>query len=194
MSSPATEVWECFTGLFGGDAVARKFGDEPPREWEALLDRLPQHDLQRGIRRLANSGAKFVPALPEFLRMCREVGGDYAGDAQPAPRFLPPPTEFADRWERAANDHLLGHISRQAEKRVYYACSRTVRGEVDLKAHGPTRESRELTKPLLQAKAVWADMMRDADKAGRLPEDAGRKWWKDLIDQADEVVNEIRSA
>ncbi len=187
-------LWRRLKGMFGADALERRFGELPPPEWAAMIGRTSDAELERGLKRLAFSGAKFIPSLPEFLRMCREVGGDYAGDAPQTTRFLPAPKELSDRWERAANDHLLGHITRQGDKRIYYACERTLRGEVNLKVSGPTPQSRELTKPLLQAKTVWAEMMRDAEKAGDLPEDSGRKWWKDLIDQADEVVNEIRSA
>ena len=98
--SRADIVWRHLAQMFGGDSLARKFGEAPPEDWARLLGRLSEHELSRGLRRLAGSGRAHVPTLPEFLRMCREVGGDYADDAQkalPSPASMRgEPKQFAD--------------------------------------------------------------------------------------------------
>ena len=90
-SSRVDKVWLHIGQMFGADSLARKFGDQPPDDWRRLIDRLGEHELSRGLRRLAGSGRAHVPTLPEFLRMCREVGGDYADDA---PKALPSPASL----------------------------------------------------------------------------------------------------
>src|SRR5690242_2201836 len=113
--SPASEVWRRFVGMFGGDAVERKYGKSIPPEWTAMLGRLKQFEIDRGIRRLAYSGKQHVPALPEFVKLCRTIGGDDLDEGPQKFRALPAPNGEADRWAIAANMHFLGYITRRFE-------------------------------------------------------------------------------
>jgi hypothetical protein len=96
-SSRADSVWRHIGQMFGADSLERKFGATPPDDWRKMIDRLQEHELSRGLRRLAGSGRGHVPTLPEFLRMCREVGGDYADDA---PKALPSPQSMRGEPKR----------------------------------------------------------------------------------------------
>lgn len=96
-SSRADQVWLHIGQMFGADSLARKFGETPPDDWRKMIDRLNEHELSRGLRRLVGSGRGHVPTLPEFLRMAREVGGDYADDA---PKALPSPQSMRGEPKR----------------------------------------------------------------------------------------------
>src|SRR3954468_12717023 len=74
--SAATEVWRRLIGMFGADAVERKFGREIPAEWTAMCSRLNEFQIHRGIRQLAYSGKAHVPSLPEFVKLCRDAEHD----------------------------------------------------------------------------------------------------------------------
>lgn len=111
-SSRATEIWKRFVGMFGGDAVDRKFGKAPPPEWEAVVSMLMDFEIDRGMRRIIFSGKGHVPTLPEFVKFCRTIGGD---DFDEGPRLaaLPNPDGFkGDEWDMAAGRHLLAYITR----------------------------------------------------------------------------------
>src|SRR5436309_15731923 len=117
--SRASEVWARLVGLFGGETVARKFGDEPPAEWVGVISQLTGYQLERGMKRLLASGKASIPSLPEFRRMCVEVSND---DLDP-PRsvgLIAEPAYPGDAWDMAANRHLLAHILRSGQKRHYY--------------------------------------------------------------------------
>lgn len=176
MVDRADSLWRRFAGMFGAEALARKYGDSPPPEWRVSLDRLKDFELERGMRRLVYSGKPHIPSLPEFLRLCREVGGDDHASADA--RQMPPSRQLAQqpvpRWSEQANIHLLGHISRQARKRVYYA-------------------TQELIQPLIEAKNAWAEDMREAETEGRLPADNGREWWDYAIGNAERAVELVRA-
>lgn len=182
-SSRADSLWRHLAQMFGADALSRKYGDSIPHDWRKMVDALSEFELGRGMRRLANSGKAHVPTLPEFLRMAREIGGDYAGDPRPDTKALASPQDGMDGWDAMAGRHLLAHILRQAKAKRYYAGS-------DPKS----REAKELTQPLVDAKNAWADEMREAAKAGTLPTDHGRAWWNEAMQKADAAVDYIRSS
>lgn len=186
----ARALWVRFTGIFGGDAVVRKFGEKPPQEWVVSLNRLGRYDLKRGMRRLMHSGKAHVPTLPEFLRWCRESGGDHPGDQPRAsqPQLPPPPMSKADGWKGIAGVHLLGYLSRQAAQGVFYAV-KGADGNYDPKH----KLSRELTKPLVEAKNAWAANMVEAEEEGSLPTDHGRAWWDEAMQNAEKVVVIVRA-
>ncbi len=60
--SRADELWQRFVGLFGGESVKRKFGDDPPDEWVGVLAQLSDYQLERGMRRLLRSGKSTPPS------------------------------------------------------------------------------------------------------------------------------------
>lgn len=109
--SRANQIWTRFAGMFGADALERKFGKSPPPEWSAMVSRLTGFEIDRGIRRLAYSGKPHVPSLPEFTKLCRMVGDD-ALEEGPKRNALPnPDTWVGDVWDVASNRRLLKHIT-----------------------------------------------------------------------------------
>jgi hypothetical protein len=168
----ATQVWRSLVGLFGADSVERKYGKQIPREWDGTLRLLKQFELERGLRRLTLSGRAHVPALPEFLRLCREVGGDYPGDAPAKPAALPSrSTWMGDRWDTTANLKLLRHITGASRTRLQLYL------EPACNAH------------LVAAKNLWAADMRDLDAEGRLPADGDDRLWLEAMRNADGAID-----
>lgn len=75
--SRTADLWRRFIGCFGGDAVHRKYGEEIPPEWIGMVAQLTDAQLEKGLRRMVHSGTNHVPTLPEFVKWCRTIGGDY---------------------------------------------------------------------------------------------------------------------
>ena len=187
----ASLLWLRFAGMFGGEALSRKFGDEPPPEWCAAIARLRDFELDRGLRRLAYSGRDALPGLPAFLRLCRSVH-DATDDDMPRPPAGPPlpSTPQGDAWDAAAGRHLLGHVTRRAARGVHFASARARRA---CSASAPDAETRELTAPLVDAKTAWARAMREAEAAGTLPADGGAALWAERIAAAERTVAQVRA-
>jgi hypothetical protein len=171
MSDRATALWRRFAGIFGHETLARKYGDTPPEEWSISIDRLAHHELERGMKRLMRSGKVTVPSLPEFLRMCREVGSDQYPDENRVP-LANRLERQQPRWDREGCIHLLNYIRTQAGARVYYL-------------------GHDSTQPLVDAKNNWAQDMRDAEQAGALPADNGKQWWAEYIEVAEQRIRGI---
>jgi hypothetical protein len=170
----AAAVWRRLVGLFGAEAVTRKFGETPPTEWVAMIARLKDYELERGVRRLTNSGKTYVPSLPEFLKLCREVRNEDL-DEPPAPmRQLAGPKSGMDSWDEMANRHFLAYLL----------------GRLHLRLSNPM--GREELGPFLAAKRTWALMMREAHALGEIPPDHGRKWWDDFMTNAELCLDEMR--
>lgn len=111
LQSKANDLWLRFRGMFGADAVERKFGPTPPDEWKSLIGSLNDFELERGMRRLVYSGKAHVPTLPEFGKMCRTVG-DEIDLNMPRPIALPPPPSGKfDGWDISANIRFWKYIS-----------------------------------------------------------------------------------
>ena len=178
----ANEVWARFVGMFGGDAVERKFGPTPPLEWVAMISRLHKQEIDRGIRRLAYSGSKFVPTLPEFTRLCRTTGGDDIDEGPQRQPALPSPSEDYDAWEIRANDFLLGHITKKFE--------------VD-PGHYGLRDSDDFVanvRTLVQAKKRWAADMRAEAVDGHVPVDVQKAVWRQYFDGAEGEIEQRMGA
>jgi hypothetical protein len=90
-----SRLWERLKGLFGADAVSRKFGAVAPAEWAAALRSLRDFEIDRGIARLTRGSAKSPPALPEFMRLCRDPESGGAASADGAPPIGNP---IRDHW------------------------------------------------------------------------------------------------
>lgn len=170
MASKAEALWKRMAEMFGAETLARKYGDTAPETWITAIERLNQFELERGMRRLVYGGKSYIPTLPEFLRMCREIGGEQWSEVDnprvPAARHLehkPQP-----RWDREGNEHLLGYLSRRD----------SARNRLDV-------------MPLVAAKNAWAEDMRDAEMAGNLPADNGREWWEVTMRHAEAVVDRV---
>jgi hypothetical protein len=158
--SRVESLWRRFAGMFGADTLARKFGDSPTPEWTSLVNQLKDFELERGMRRLIRSGKSYVPAVPEFARMCREIGGDDNADENRRPLLPPPNIPGMDSWEMAANRHLLAYILRQQ----------------NLYRRGFNADE---TMLLVEGKKAWAVDMREAHESDTKPADHG----KDIFNQ-----------
>jgi hypothetical protein len=171
-ASRAAEVWERFIGLFGGDAVKRKYGTSVPKEWPATIGQLHAPELQRGMRRLLHSGRDQVPSVPAFLRLCRAVGDDF--DDGQRPIALPNPAHNLDPWALAANRHLLAHVMRAGSRGRRY--------------------TPDDTDVLIEAKNAWAADMRDieANHPGSTDVELQRSCWNDYMARAEAKIAETR--
>jgi hypothetical protein len=191
---PATEVWRRFAGMFGADAVARKYGAEIPPEWHAMLSRLNEHQVARGVRMLAYSGKGHVPSLPEFVKLCRDAEHDREVNDRPA---LPAPDAVAgDLWDSAANQHLLGYVTRQSKAGVHYCSDQMRLGNIA--AAQPDQETRELTAPLVKWKHEWANDCREfvdptTGEIGKPPIETQKQWWGEYMLRAEKDVEAVRA-
>lgn len=111
--SKAAEVWRRLAGMYGADSVARKYGEEVPEEWHAMLGKLSEFQVSRGVRMLAYSGKTHVPSLPEFVKLCRDAEHDREFQSKPA---LPSPEDETDRWTVAANRQLMRYLTAKMAK------------------------------------------------------------------------------
>lgn len=165
--SRANEIWKRFAGMFGADALERKFGKTPPPEWNAMLSRLKDFEIDRGVRRLAYNGKGHVPSLPEFTRLCRMLADDSL-DEGPQRIALPPPETFSgDLWDTASNLRLLKHIT------TVLAAKSDALGSVPEMQHEyfngkrvclksvPSTQQIQCTEILLDYKKAWAQDMRE---------------------------------
>lgn len=184
------EVWRRFVGLFGGEAVARKYGDAPPAEWIGVLSDVNDWQLERGMRRLVRSGKAHVPALPEFLKLCRAVGDEELdGPDVRMPRLQAPDTFSGDEWTMAGNRHLLAHIRKSlAVDSQRYGRPDSYNGAL-LNNHSPDFAAN--VGLLVSAKSAWAADMRDlARNAGGtdVPVHVQREIWDDYIGRAEAQI------
>lgn len=201
-SQRADEVWARIVGLFGGDAVKRKYGPSMPAEWRGIIAKLDAVQLERGMRRLVYSGRDQVPSLPAFVKLCRAVGDDTIDDEPQAPALPNPDRWQGDDWDNAANRHLLAHITRKlAANPAHYgrgASFKALRAsEKDLRDLGLDRHSLDATprfvdniQRLVGAKNAWAADMRDLAQHGNavVDLDVQRECWDDYIGGAERQI------
>lgn len=150
----ASQLWKRFVGMFGGPAVERKYGLEPPPEWVAMMGRLKDFELDRGVRRLAYNGARDVPSLPQFTSLCRAVGDDGIDEGPRSAVALPnPDTRKYDGWALTANNRFCRYV--------------LDRLMTDPRTWGPagSNEQHVSTQIGVAYKNAWARDMRDAETA-----------------------------
>jgi hypothetical protein len=179
--SPRTiEVWKRLTGLYGGEALDRKFGLTPPDEWVAMLGRLGDYEIDRALRRLAYGAKGTVPSLPEFVSLARMARHDDWDE----PQLGPPRLEHqyaGDVWDMRANSWLLHYLtSRQREGWLY----------CDLDCNPNSQESKDLTAPLVKYKNAWARDMREYGKD--VPLDYQVKHWRADMALAEIEITKVR--
>jgi hypothetical protein len=172
------QVWSRLAGCFG-EALARKFGDDPPPEWRSAIGELNDYQLAQGMRRLKYSGKAHPPALPEFVKLCRTIG--HADDIPDQP---PPSGTSAlayqgpemDAWEILANRRLMQYITTKIpEKPRRYG-----------DPFSPLQEKNTLT--LVAFKKRWAELMRTcADKDG-VPIPEQEAIWGECMRMAEETI------
>lgn len=163
----ASTVWTRLCGLFGSEAVARKFGETPPPEWVAALSRLTDPEIERGLRRLVYSGAAHVPTLPEFMKFARTVGSQEQFAEPRTHAALPAPNWLGDPWEQTANSHLLAFVLREWSRlRI------------------PPGRNAELTAVAVHAKRLWAADMRELAGTRDGPVDVAtqKRTWAEYVD------------
>jgi hypothetical protein len=104
-------VWDRLLGFFG-DALLRKWGPEPPPEWESALCTLQQREVERGFKRLLYGWKGGPPNLPDFMRLCRSVGDEI--DDGPRPIALPRPDEGKfDGWDITGNNRFMNYVKKR---------------------------------------------------------------------------------
>ena len=164
-SSPsrAAQLWQHMAGMFGADAIKRKFGAQPPNEWESALSQLTDAQLRNGVEKLLRSGAEHVPALPQFLVMCH-TAREFE-DHSTLKRIEG--TQF-DTWGIAANFHLLAYVRTAAGNKRYF--------------------NPEQTGILVQFKNAWAEDMRADDKGEGIPIEKQKAAWKDCLQRAEAAM------
>lgn len=118
----------------------------------------------------------------------RELKAQQRGGTQAAP-IDHGPKWHGDKWDEAANTHLMAYVMGQAVKRRRL-CSRAML-QYPMPAK-PDQESVELMHPLLEAKRAWAEDMRDLDQAGGSLPDHGRAIWQEYIDVAEKLIALVR--
>lgn len=197
--SPAAEVFRRFIGMFGADAVARKYGQGVPDEWKAMLMRLNEHQVQRGVRMLAYSGKSHVPSLPEFVKLCRDAEHDREVNDQTA---LPNPDAWqGDEWGSAANHHLLAYITREVSRnperygkgRPTYEAMQKKRKPGDGNADA-SPEFVACVQVLVGYKNGWAQDMREEAVAGAVPVERQKAYWADCMRRAEEQITQLRES
>lgn len=187
----ADALWRRFAGIFGGESLARKYGDEPPREWVEMCWRLNDFQLERGLRRVVYSGLRAPPSLPEFVRLCRDSGGVGEIDEGPRETLAQLAAPVWDPWLLEGNKHLLNYILRNiAISKRYAPDSRYVPSLRSAKS-GPLSigpPNHKMTGFLVAAKNAWVRDMQEAAGDGSIPEDAGRGWWEAAMREAEERI------
>lgn len=169
------DLWQRLIGLFGADAMRRKFGDKPPPEWISMIARLSDFELQRGMRRLVYSGKAHVPSLPEFVKLCRNIGaGDDVEDGPRAP-ILPVSEDWkGDEWDDRANRRFMGYLFRTGKAAAkVYGEGRYLGHTLGVSVH-PSRAARN--RFLLIGKQAWSHEMRHCTLGERTQQYADLLW------------------
>lgn len=182
-------VWDRLLGCFG-DPLLRRFGAEPPPEWNAALGTLNAIQLDRGMRRVVFGWKGGPPSLPDFMRLCRNIGNDEFDDGrEPArPQLTGPDSFTGDSWDTAANRYLLGYITKNIPRNpqvygdpaTYDVLARCKSGNGDASPEFIARVSR-----LVAAKNEWAFDMRDIAVRGEVPVEMQKQCWREYMERAE---------
>lgn len=142
-------MWDRLLGLFG-DALLRKFGAEPPQEWETGVGYLTDLQIERGFKRFVFGWKGGPPSLPDFVRMCRSIGDDTV-DEGPRPFVLPAPEpDKYDGWDITGNNRFLNYVK-----------TRLANHPRAWGVPGSTKQA-EATRIAVAYKNAWAQDMREA--------------------------------
>lgn len=108
----ARAVWDRLLGLFG-DALLRKFGAEPPQEWETGVGYLTDAQIERGFRRFVFGWKGGPPSLPDFVRMCRAIGDDSMEEGPRSNLIALPPADDGkfDGWAITSNNRFFRYVA-----------------------------------------------------------------------------------
>lgn len=161
----AEQLWKRLAQIFGADALERKFGLQPPEEWIETVEELNDAQLANGLRELMKSGKTHVPALPEFIKHCR----DAREFSTPRDRQLLGSDQF-DAWGMAANRHFLAIMMRRVVRKL-----------------GGYNEQQ--TRLLLSAKNQWAQDMRETDQLDGVDIETQKGVWAYHIRMAESGIS-----
>lgn len=185
--SPATEVWGRFSGMFGADAVERKYGRTIPAEWTAMLTRLNGYQIDRGLRQLAYSGKPHVPSLPEFVKLCRDAEHDIrppvAHPAIAAPEW--------DRWLLAGNRRLTRYITTkipQDPRRYGRGASAEGMRVMTTPNADASPEFVSAINTLVAMKNRWVEVMQASASDEGVPPDEQNECWAACMREAEQVI------
>lgn len=177
MASKTQQLWSRLAGLFGADALSRKFGDSPPEEWIAVVERMNDYQLARGMRRLIHGGRDGVPTLPAFVKLCEDPGGVGEFNEGPRPSVVQiEDTREWDIWLTQGNRHLLNYIREFTPR------------------HPRRYAGAKETEVLVSHKNAWVRDMQDAAGDEGVPIDAGKAWWQDSMRKAEIGIDAITQA
>lgn len=186
--SPAAEVWRRLAGMFGADAVERKFGRQIPVEWLAMCGKLPEHQIQRGIRQLAYSGKAHVPSLPEFVKLCRDAEHDFR---PPVPHDALAGPEM-DGWEMLGNRRLLRYITRKVSEAPNRYGQYASRAALQNQSSGPNADaSPEFVRnvqTLVAMKNRWTELMIESKTEDGVPIKDQDECWGACMREAEEII------
>lgn len=181
----ATAVWDRLLGLFG-DALLRKFGAEHPQEWETGIRYLTDAQIDRGFRRLVFGWKGGPPSLPDFVRMCRSIGGASIDDVlldEGPQRFVALPAADSgqfDGWAITSNNRFFKYIGHRLTAHP--------------RAWGPPASSlqADATRIAVGYKNAWAQDMREGDEVDtasgevmRLSRETQDRTWDDAMKRAE---------
>jgi hypothetical protein len=176
-------VWDRLLGCFG-DALLRKFGAEPPQEWVGAISALSSQQIERGMRRVLFGWKGGPPNLPDFMRLCRTIGGEEFEEG-PKSLALPNPDNWqGDKWDIASNLRLMSYLMRQVVKKT------RVFGEPN------SPQMKRATDIMVGYKKRWAALMRDWDhdrQTGEIiepPMEDQNASWAGLIESAEAEIKE----
>lgn len=196
LTTKTTEIWKSFAGMYGADALLKKFGATPPPEWLSMIARLQDFEIDRAMRRLAYGAKSYVPSLPEFVKLARTIANDDWDEPAPSGLAMIAQEDGRDAWDLRANLWLLNYITNRARADVYYCCAKTLDFATDLRIPGAkaSQESGELTQPLVNYKNAWArDMREAAAELGAAPDIKYQtKHWRADMALAETEVNAVR--
>lgn len=197
--SRAAEVFRRMIGMFGRDAVARKYGEGIPEEWAAMLARLNEFQVQRGVRMLAYSGKSNVPSLPEFVKLCRDAEHDREVNDRAA---LPNPDGWqGDEWDEAANRHLLGYITRHVSANPERYGKGRATGVAMAHPRVPGNHNADASpefvacvQVLVGYKNGWAQDMREESAGAGVPIERQQAYWAECMRRAEEQITQLRES
>jgi hypothetical protein len=158
-----------------------------------MMSRLKKLEIDRGVRRLAYSGAKGVPTLPDFTRLCRTIGNDEFDEGE-RPKSLPnPDTWQGDDWDVVANRHLLAYVTDRvkADPQCFGRPATVQAMRVDKSRNADaSSDFVGCVDRLVRAKNLWAADMRDLAAGSGVPLETQKSVWAAYIADAEREIEQ----
>ena len=87
ISARARRVWDRLIGWYG-TRVADTYGEDPPRDWCRMIDRVNDNDVKRALSIVRTKHPSHPPTLPEFESALRPPAPQYRDPHEPSPQEL----------------------------------------------------------------------------------------------------------